>query len=246
MILALVDDQNRLIMDWSAKAGCTIVTKMFLRHMGLLVEAEAYDAWVHNYREQVFYRTHRTTMDKLRDPEYFKFKVVRNPFARATSSYIYAMYNDFFVDQRTGKLADMSFHEFVDVLERIDIRRCNMHLAQQKKDYEYEIPSVFNVICRLEDIQLGLALVNAATGLTLSVDGLGSDHHTKREDETGECIADEPWSRIKDRLGDYRFFYTDDLIKKIRTIYADDCSSYGYEWGTSTDSYGRHLEPAFS
>lgn len=233
MILALVDDQNRLIMDWSAKAGCTIATKMFFRHMGLLMEAETYDAWIHNYREQIFYRTHRVTPDKLRDPAYFRFKVVRDPFARATSSYIYAMYNDFFIDQRTGKLADMSFRDFVGVLQRIDVRHCNIHLAQQKRDYEYEIPGVFDVICRLEDLESDLVRVNAATGLNLSVNGLGSDHHTQRTRESPGCIGDEPWSRVIDRIPDYWFFYTDDLIEKVRTVYADDCSTYGYEWRPS-------------
>ncbi len=236
MVLALVDDRNKLIMDWSAKAGCTIATKMFFRHMGLLEEAQAYDEWIHNYREQVFYRTHQTTLTKLQDPRYFKFKVVRNPFARATSSYIYAMYNEFFVDLRTGKLADMSFREFIDMLGRIDVRRCNMHLAQQKKDYEYQLPGVFNVICRLEDIAHGLAQVNAATGLNLNVDGLWSEHHTRRTRESGVCVADEPWSKLIDRVPDYRYFYTEDLAEKIRTIYADDCSTYGYEWMTPEHS----------
>lgn len=230
MILALVDDRNRLIMDWSAKAGCTIATKMFFRHMGLLEEAQAYDKWIHAYREQVFYRSHRTTMEKLRDPGYFRFKVVRDPFTRAISSYIYAMYNDYFVDRSTGKLADMSFRQFVGILERIDIRRVDIHLAQQKKDYEYELPGVFNVVCRLERIEEDLARVNAATGLELSVAGLGSDHHTKRTSEFNSCVADEPWSRIKDRFPDYRYFYTDDLVNTVRRIYADDCTTYGYEW----------------
>lgn len=235
MILALVDDQSGLIMDWSAKAGATVATKMFLRHMGLLEEALAYGEWIHNYREQVFYRGHQTTVEKLRDPAYFRFKIVRSPFARATSAYIHAQRHGFFTDLRSGQPADMSFRQYVGLLDSLDIRHCNIHMAQQKKGYEYEIPGVFDIVCRLEEIEQDIARVNATTGLGLSLDGLGSDHHVRRA-RGGRCIADEPWSRIQDRLPDFRAFYTDDLVEKIRAIYSDDCTSYGYAWESAGDA----------
>jgi hypothetical protein len=62
---ALFDAERKVIMDWSGKAGCTIGTMMFLRHMGLLDEARSYHSWIHRFRMQVFYTRHPVTTHDL-------------------------------------------------------------------------------------------------------------------------------------------------------------------------------------
>ena len=90
---ALIDRERKIIMDWSPKVGCTILTKMFLTQMGLLEEALAYNPWIHEYRMFVFYKDHLVSREDLRNPEFYKFKVVRNPYSRVVSAYLRVMEN---------------------------------------------------------------------------------------------------------------------------------------------------------
>src|SRR5438128_9625634 len=66
---------------------------MMLRHMGLLEEAKDYHYWVHKYRSEVFYRKHGfVDLNRhLLSGKYFVFKVIRNPYDRAVSSYLHVM-----------------------------------------------------------------------------------------------------------------------------------------------------------
>lgn len=100
-LLPLVSPGFPIAVCWSAKAGCTTVLKWFLAHSGLLEEALAYSSWVHDYREQrlngghdyfqrcvrLFDGTQTETLDT--HTETFIIKVIRNPAARAVSSFLH-------------------------------------------------------------------------------------------------------------------------------------------------------------
>ena len=77
---ALIDRPRRLLLDWSAKAGCTLAIKMLFRYQGLLDEAEKFSEWVHDYRIRVYYANYGVATHRdLIDPGLLKVKVVRNP-----------------------------------------------------------------------------------------------------------------------------------------------------------------------
>jgi len=111
---------SKFIIDWSEKAGCTVVAKMIFQEMGLLKEALDYNSWIHNYREQVFYdKVGRVTKDMLYSGEYIKIKVVRNPYYRAVSSYFAS--NEKATDWQKNfqrEFGDnLSFYEFLKVIK---------------------------------------------------------------------------------------------------------------------------------
>jgi hypothetical protein len=77
---------NIFLVDWTEKAGCTIVCKMFFDVMGILQEALDYNSWIHNYRQDKFYEKFgKVTEDMLSGDKFVKMKFVRNPYTRAVS-----------------------------------------------------------------------------------------------------------------------------------------------------------------
>jgi hypothetical protein len=232
-ITALYDRNHRIIMDWSPKAGCTIATKMFFRHMGILDEALAYNKWVHEYRMNVFYKNHPVTIEDLINNNIYLFKIVRNPYQRVVSSYIHTMkypaMHEIIKEKLWGWNADISFNKFVRFLEKIDIHNCDPHYRLQKKFFEYRDDLNYNLIVKLEDLAAGVDKVNVLAGVNFNLDGLTSGHHILKSDEVDKSVSSTKWSRIRDSIPSYEHFYTKELYERVFNIYKDDFLAYGYD-----------------
>jgi hypothetical protein len=234
---SLINHQKRIIMDWSPKAGCTVLTKMFFRNMGLLEEALSFDPWVHEYRMKVFSVNHPVTRADYKNPEFYRFKVVRNPYSRVVSSYIMVM-----KDARLQYLhktikktlwrwnVNISFSTFVKFLSKVDIKSCDPHYSQQKKYFEDEIADCFDQVIKLENLNGEIAELNRRKSLDFDLTGLTSWHHTSKNENIKENVAKKPWSKIKDRIPHYGYFYTDELIEKVYKIYKEDFTAYNYSY----------------
>lgn len=90
----LLDKQRKIVMDWSPKSACTKMVEMFWNQMGLY-RGQYYpkDAFIHDHRLRFYKEYGRVTELMLSDPQYYKFKVVRNPWDRAVSIYNHLMSN---------------------------------------------------------------------------------------------------------------------------------------------------------
>jgi hypothetical protein len=231
-ITALYDKSSNVIMDWSPKGGCTILTKMFFKNLGLLETALAYNSWIHEYRMHVFSKEHPTLISHIRDKNIYKFKVVRNPFKRAVSSYIHTMKYESMHEVVRKTLwrwnANISFRTFVKYLSKIDINNCDPHYSLQKKFFEYEIPDCYDKIIRLESIEKGIEEINKEKGTHFDLSGISSKHHIDFSNNDGKNVARLKWSKIKDRIPDYKYFYTDELVDMVYKVYQDDFQAYGY------------------
>ena len=79
---------------WSAKSGCTTVLKWFLHQTGRMDEATAFSEWMHDFREQRLftepgYRWQCERLFKHGRPQTSIIKVIRDPAARAVSSFLH-------------------------------------------------------------------------------------------------------------------------------------------------------------
>jgi hypothetical protein len=115
-------------MDWTPKAACTKAVEMFWNEMNItrgLYYPE--DAFVHMYRHDFYKQCGTISQDMLESSKYYKFKVVRNPYNRAVSSYIHIMtthlemfngtnlrLNNANVDKKS-MLLDLSFEAFLSL-----------------------------------------------------------------------------------------------------------------------------------
>ncbi len=231
---ALVDSSRLIIMDWSEKAGCTVMIKMFLSNMGLLEEALAYNPWVHNYRIDILIPQQKELVNKINLDHYFKFKVVRNPFARAVSAYLHLMDNQntgfqHFIRQMVHILntdsTDFTFLQFIQYLQTLDLTNCNDHFSMQRKPYEGYIDFEFH--CKIEQVNEDIEIINNLTHGGLSIPERNSPHHHRITSESVYSAYDIPYSQLRS-IPEYKYFYNEKIEELITTMYHDDFIAYKY------------------
>lgn len=231
-----------IVVMWSPKAACTTVITWAFKHNGLLDEALAFSPWIHRYRLRHYQKTERY-LGRLRQLDRhsrYVFKVVRNPFERAVSSFVHAhrhQYEDIALQEMLGRPVDrhhrFSFREFVALLERSNLNRCNPHHRLQSTPVERHV--LFGVKPhRIVKIEEGLerALNEIERVCNLPVTDLTkpvfrSQHHTSRL-ATSELVADHRDFRER-ALPPAAAFYDEDLAARIAQLYAEDFERYGYD-----------------
>ena len=200
-------------MAWSAKAGCTVAIKMFFDHMGLLNKALKYrkndKISIHQFMHHKF-KKHPSPKD-WKNPSYFKFKVVRNPYTRAVSSYIAAINMGAFKG---------SFAKFLDKLGRTNLKRCNDHWKLQYTARK------FDKIVKLEELTTGMAEINALIGSRFRTD-FDSSHHLDKN-EVVEFCGERVFRRPVKVIPQYKYFYNQLLLDKVSKLYSKDIEAYNY------------------
>lgn len=227
---ALIDRKNRIILEWSAKAGCTIGTKLFFRHLGILEEAESYHRWIHTFRTREFYKRYGITRHKdLCSPEFTKIKIVREPFNRAVSSYIHLMkFPEPELCRHAGSSRpDISFKEYLSFISSRNLFFCNPHYGTQYKYYETE-GIAFDYIIRLENLERDLDRLNKNLGLNLDATGLTSAHHVRKSPKPQTSAADKKWSELRRPFPAYESFYDAETEWIVANLYSKDFNAYGY------------------
>jgi hypothetical protein len=231
-ITALFDPVNNVVMDWSPKVGCTILTKMFFRQMGLLEKALEYHSWIHEYRMHVFSKEFPTQLSDILHPENYTFKVVRNPYIRAVSAYIHTMKKSVMHPPVAGVLnrkdANISFEQFVEFLSKSDLTSCDPHYALQKKYFEFDHPGCFRKIVHLENLEAGIREVNEEGRQHFDLTGLSSHHHAEIADGFTKDAHRIRWSDLADQIPPHLSFFNTELANKVYHLYKADFEDYGY------------------
>ena len=241
----LLDSVNRIAMEWTPKSACTASVKMFMDHMGQR-ENEHYKGWVHEFRRVYYAQCGWGNTCIYEDPSWYKFKVVRNPWDRAVSSFIHIMKTPNAVEesQLVGLIKGVTMKDqitFQNFLFAMDLMRDrdpllkNGHIRKQSLDLEFELykakkPPLFNRIVQLEHMNEHMALVNNETGANFQT-GFKSDHYYPRNENATEFVGRMPWRKLKDRVpANYGHFYNDKLKERVHKLFRVDILLYNYSF----------------
>jgi len=239
--LTFVEPADIVVM-WSPKAACTTAITWAFQHNGLLEEALGFGPWIHRYRLRRYQKTERYLgrLRRLSQHSRYVVKIVRNPFERAVSSFVHAYrhdYEDFALREMLGRPVDrqqrFSFREFVGLLERSDLTRCNPHHRLQSTPLERHV--LFGLkphrTIKIEDgLERALSEIERSFNLPetdFANPVFRSGHHTSRA-ASAESAADRKdlWGPV---LPPAAAFYDDDLIDRVARLYAEDFQRYGYD-----------------
>jgi hypothetical protein len=216
---AIYDEERKIIMFWTPKAACTVSIKMMYDHMGTLNKALDYNKWVHNYRI-----AHRQNIDSnvVRKCK-VRFKVVRNPYARAVSSYLLISEN-------------YSFYQFLNILLTNNMNytqngAVNKHITyhsipQYVKNEEQYIDTYIKIENGQREID---EKINVPYGHNLKIDNKTSNHHNIKHDYSG-FIGGTPRNNIKMIPKSYKNFYNDTIRVLVEKLYSNDIHKYGYSF----------------
>jgi hypothetical protein len=233
--LALYEKKFPIILFFSPKSGCTSLVRWFFFQIGLLQKAIDYNPWVHLYRgiyqSEQDYKSELTTQLLLDTPKKVTYKLVRNPFKRAVSSF----FAEFFIKEvmqnvHTDTNTGFSFIEFLYQIKKIGASKdlINIHFAQQYVEGE-ELFIQHHI--KLEDFESEIKNIEHKYDLLQSPlsDILTSTHHNSKimtlHVPSAESIK---MKSLEGNLPTYESFYNKETIDLVRAIYKKDFEAYGY------------------
>jgi Sulfotransferase family len=240
----IVDSRNKIILLWSAKAGCTFAIKWMFQHMDILKEAIAYRGWIHNYRLDILYPSsqHRASIeDFCRFPSSYRVvKFVRQPFQRTVSSYVHVLQRgqeDDLLAAHFGAGAKngprFSFREFVRYLGTVDLREGNIHYRLQTHPLERHLIPASMFLMNLDHSMNSLPKLETRLSLPETSPQLyrESRHHTRTSAKiakqfNGDEVFD--FSNSPPDVPNYRSFYDLELERAVFNVYAEDFLRYGF------------------
>lgn len=221
------DEKNKIIMLWTPRAACTVSLHMMFEHMGIvgiMDETMKSHQSIQEYRRNVFYEKYGRVDRKDLCKDYFIFKVIRNPYARAVSSYSF------------DPCRDNSFYDFLQILKKYNLKYVDGMEINKLATY-HAIPQYIkgeeqyvNAYIKIENGQDEIdSLINIPFGFNFKINDKTSSHHAKRTD-----ISSFVGYTSKKAKGpvqpQYKNFYNDEIKKLVDELYGDDINNYGYKF----------------
>ncbi|WP_349409988.1 sulfotransferase family 2 domain-containing protein [Pseudalkalibacillus sp. SCS-8] len=236
--LPLYDDNFPIIFFWNPKCGCTSLIKWFFYQNGLLQTAKDYDEIIHTYRIKVFeqQKNHTNKIRKhLLNGTKDVYKLVRNPYTRAVSSYFHTLRTPRILNRLApGMDQGLSFKQFLYRVRNKGVERGNIdgHMIQQYLDGEEMF--IKNVI-QLEEFTPSIKKIEKTYQLNPSPldEIIRSPHHVteKMNSRDNRNFANMRLTSMSfyQSLPPYENFYDQDTMNLVRTIYQKDFIQYGYD-----------------
>ena len=182
----LKNEDKQVIMDLS---GCTNIIAMFFESLHIYQNIN-YTTHIHEYRQKHFYKLYGyVTADEVASSNWYKFKVVRNPYSRAVSSYFHTMnllWRSFFkhsnvflsLVELNDNVLSISFEQFYKIyydnyVTAIGYEPFHGHeyVSLQSGDVEWHLyeqnssGSIYNRVIKIENLKNDILLINNETNM---------------------------------------------------------------------------------
>jgi len=236
---SVIDVKKKILMEFTPKADCTSAVVAFFQTMGLELGVD-YVGWPHNFRDQHFYdRCGKATHCHYLMPDWFRFKVVRNPFDRAVSNYLHCIGTPHVQKILPPSIVNASFETFIEYMMTLPEKQFQLflyrHAGPQSQPYERyvyakKLPPIFNVIVKVEDSEKAIQQIANMTGAYYNIKPV--PHHYRQRDNTiNHFVGNITWPKLKGHVPkSYGYFYSKELIKKVETLYKWDLLLYDYTY----------------
>ncbi len=258
----LYDPSFPYILFWSQKSGCTTVVKWFFAQLGLLDEALAYSNWIHDYEGQVFKKRkfyRRELADALNAGTHKAVKIVRDPMARAPSSFLvlaergailerrhhwsqdhWSLVNEWLTARGKPVEPGLSFLDHLEMVKEYEGREphsINQHLSPQFVAGEENYVQEVIPIERFANWATGLGGTDGIKAIDMASISELRHHHqvterrTKQFEESAETIPIARGAFANGRFPSSKVFINERTKPLIREAYKADFDAYGSLYG---------------
>jgi Sulfotransferase family len=227
-----------LIFFWTPKGGCTSLIKWFYFQVGLLQEAMDYNPWVHFYRMEVFQKQvgYKAELTKeLLNNKKSVYKLVRNPYNRAVSSFFATLKNKAILEQVFPEDIPngLSFKQFLYRVKKIGVKKgsINAHIAQQYVEGEEifiqkHLPLEY-FVTNIKEIEKEYNLLDSPIQNIIK-----SSHHmaSRLNVKTNQSFSEVKLfvKELHGSLPEYKFFYDEETKALVSELFQEDFEKYGY------------------
>ena len=183
---------------------------------------------------------------KIINSNYFKFVIVRNPWARLVSSYInlfvrfheHGRPTDLVIDSvkyiygeeiKDTNSIKITFEELIKYLCATEDRYLDQHCIPQ---YLFLGDIKYDFVARMENLSKDLEFIQNKLNLSLELPKLNKTKYSSslnKEQNLSKLSASE-FRNWKTVLPDYKQFYTPELIDLVGKRYAKDIELFGYDF----------------
>lgn len=241
----LIFPRKRMIVVFSPKSACSTVVIWFLHQLGHAKAARDYSSWPHRYRTEVYYKSRLYLRAYERNLSKFSLvRIVRDPFERAVSSFRQVQKGGLADKEMAGVLGrndmsttGLSFSEFLDFLERCDLRTCDPHFRIQRHPIEDRLPtrhlinaSTENLLTRLNQVEVDFDLPVTDFGKLEWLQTISRKHsHVATPSITPDAYSHR-FNREAARSRSwppYGAFLTPAARERLARLYATDIEAYG-------------------
>jgi hypothetical protein len=227
----IIDEKNKVIFTNIPKSGCSSLRTMVLKRNNEFVNYNC--IWTKKMEKYLKY----DNLDMKKYKNYKKIVIVRNPFNRAMSCYRDKVLNNdlgqqlnIIKDMCQNKKERVSFKEFIDYLYN-NRNVLDVHTQPQTKLIQYV--GEFEIL-KLEDPNTKLRLKSLGYEYE-KINGINNYKNIKTYilPKENEDLYNKKYSFFKEKIEkqffyDYKYFYNEDIIKKVIDIYQDDFKNFNY------------------